>query len=182
MDVTNRALILWPNIIKVAQHWDSQRKSKRPNNKSDKPLVKCQTEVKLQPFIDIASQLKGFSEAFQTDKPMLPFLKASLIDVFLTLMKMIIKAEVFHEICGDSVSMFKLAHHELVKLSIATKDLLKSLVLRVDKKCQFVKECKANLVTLIKKLQKKCPLNFPFAKILYHFMPNLVAWLASCTN
>lgn len=143
------------------------------------PNNKCQTEVKLQPFIDIASQLL---EAFQTDEPMVPFSKASLVDIFLTLLRMIIKAEVFHEICGDSVSRFKLAHHELVKLPIATKELLKSLVLRVDKKCQFVKECKANLVTLIKKLQKKCPLNFHFAKTLYHFMPNLVAWLTSCTN
>ena len=146
------------------------------------PNNKCQTEVKLQPFIDIASQLKAFLEAFQTDKPMVPFSKAYLVDIFLTLLKMIIKAEVFHEICGDSVSRFKLAHHELVKLPIATKELLKSLVLGVDKKCQFVKECKASLVTLIKKLQKKCPLNFHFAKTLYHFMPNLVAWLTSCTN
>ena len=83
-------------------------------------------------------------------------------------MKMIIKAEVLHEICGDNVSSFKLrkiglvnlVHHELVKLPTATKALLKSLALTVDKKRQFLKECKAILVALIKKLQEKYPLNY----------------------
>ena len=122
-------------------------------------------------FIDIASQHKGFLEAFQTEKPMEPFLGASLVDILNTLMKMIVKAEVLDEICGDNVSSFKLVkidlaksenliHHNLVKLPTATKALLKSLVLPVDKKCQFLKECKANLVALIKKLQEKCPLNY----------------------
>ena len=127
--------------------------------------------MKLQFFIDIASQLKGFLEAFQTGKPMVPFLEASLVDIFHTLMKMIVNAEVLDDICGDNVSSFKLVeidfvksenlfHHELVKLPTATKALLKSLALPADKKRQFLKECKANLVALIKKLQEKCPLNY----------------------
>ena len=86
-------------------------------------------------------------------------------------MKMIVMAEMLDEICGNNVSSFKLVkidlaksenlvHHELVKLPTATKALLKSLALPDDKKCQFLKECKANLVTLIKKLQEKYPLNY----------------------
>ena len=47
--------------------------------------------VKLVFFIHIASQLKGFLEAFQTDKLMVPFLEGSLADIFHMLMKMIIK-------------------------------------------------------------------------------------------
>ena len=123
MDVANRALRLWLHIIKVVQHWESQSKSKRPKNKYCENLVKC----------------------FQTEKPIVPFLEASLVDIFHTLMKMIVKAEVLDEVCGDNVSSFKLVkidlaksenvvHHELVKLPTATKALLKSLALPVNKK------------------------------------------------
>ena len=120
---------------------------------------------------NIANQLKGFLEAFQTDKSMVPFFEASLVDIFHTLMKIIVKAEVLDEICVDNVSSFKLfkidlvksenlVHHEWVKLPTATKALLKSLALPFDEKCWFLKECKANLVALIKKLQKECPVNY----------------------
>ena len=119
---------------------------------------------------NIANQLKGFLEAFQADNSMVPFFEASLGDIFHTLMKIIVKAEVLDEICVDNVSSFKLkidlvksenlVHHEWVKLPTATKALLKSLALPFDKKCWFLKECKASLVALIKKLQKECPVNY----------------------
>ena len=94
---------------------------------------------------NIANQLKGFLEAFQTDKSMVPFFEASLVDIFHTLMKIIVKAEVLDEICVDNVSSFKLkidlvksenlVDHEWVKLPTATKALLKSLALPFDEKC-----------------------------------------------
>ena len=123
--------------------------------------------MKLQFFIDIASQLKGFFEAFQADNPKVPFLEASLVDIFHRVMKVIFKAEVLDETCCN-VSSFKLIKIELlksenlinrkfVKLPTATKALLKSWTLPVDKNCQLLKKCKANLVALNKKLQEECP-------------------------
>ena len=83
---------------------------------------------------------------------------------------MIVKAEVLDEICGgtlgfklvkiDLAKSENLAHHEQVKLPTGIKAFLKSLALPVDKKGQFLKECKANLVALIKKVQEKCYLNY----------------------
>ena len=81
------------------------------------------------------------------------------------------KAEVLDEICGDNVSSFKLSkinlaksenlvYHELIKLPSATKALLKSLVLPVNKKRQFLKISKAILVALTNKLQEKFALNY----------------------
>ena len=101
---------------------------------------------------------------------MVLLLESSLVDISHKLMKMIVKTEVLDDICVGTVSSFKLfkidlaksenlVHHELLKLATVTKGLLKSLVLLVDKKLQFLKEFKANLVALIKKLQDKCPLN-----------------------
>ena len=127
--------------------------------------------MKLQIFIDIVGQLKGFSEAFQTDKKMVLFLEVSLVDIFHTLIKIIVKAEVHDEICGDNVTSFKLVkidlaksatliHHELVNLPTATKALLKTLLIKINKKRQFLKKFKDNLVALMKKLQEKCALSY----------------------
>ena len=127
--------------------------------------------MKLQIFIDIVGQLKGFSEAFQTDKKMVLFLEVSLVDIFHTLIKIIVKAEVHDEICGDNVTSFKLVkidlaksatliHHELVKLPTATKALLKTLLIKINKKRQFLRKFKDNLVALMKKLQEKCALSY----------------------
>ena len=105
------ALKLWPNIIKVVQHWESQNKRKRPNNKSYENLFKCYIDKfipeKVQFSIDIASQLKGLLEAFQTDMAMVPFLEASSVDIFHMLIKMIVKTEVVDEICDGTL------HHSL---------------------------------------------------------------------
>ena len=123
--------------------------------------------MKLYIFIDIVSQLKGFLEAFQTDKKMVLFWEVSLVDIFHTLIKIIVKVEVHDEICGDNVTSFKLVkidlaksttliHHELVKLPTANKALLKTLLIKINKKHQFLKKFKDNMFALMKKFQEKC--------------------------
>ena len=110
-------------------------------------------------------------EAFQTDKKMVLFWEVPLVDIFHTLIKIIVKAEVHDEICGDNVTSFKLVkidlaksttliHHELVKLPTATKALFKTLLIKINKKRQFLKKFKDNLVALMKKLQEKCALSY----------------------
>ena len=110
-------------------------------------------------------------EAFQTDKKMVLFWEVRLVDIFHKLIKIIVKAEVHDEICGDNVTSFKLVkidlaksttliHHELVKLPTANKALLKTLLIKINKKRQFLKKFKDNLVALMKKLQEKCALRY----------------------
>ena len=158
---------LWPNIVKIIQYWESLCKSKRPNNKSYETLLQFYNNKtilhRLQFFIDLSSQLKGFLELLQTDKPMVPFLQGQLADILKMLLKMIVKPDVFDELVksGSSYQLVKfdvsdpekLAHHELVKLTTATKSLLKSAPLQIDKKRFFLKDCKTIVVSLIKKLQ-----------------------------
>ena len=110
-------------------------------------------------------------EAFQTDKKMVLFWEVRLVDIFHKLIKIIVKAEVHDDICGDNVTSFKLVkidlaksttliHHELVKLPTATKTLFKTLLIKINKKRQFLKKFKDNLVALMKKLQEKCALSY----------------------
>ena len=110
-------------------------------------------------------------EPFQTDKKMVLFWEVCLVDIFHKLIKIIVKAEVHDDICSDNVTSFKLVkidsaksttliHHELVKLPTATKALFKTLLIKININCQFLKKFKDNLVALMKKLQEKCALSY----------------------
>ena len=134
--VSERALKLWPNIMKVIKHWESLSKSKRPQNKSYETLTKHYTDkfilAKLQFFKDIATLLKEFLEKFQTDNPMVPFLEEALTDVIRKLMKIIVKPEILIDISTsiklakvDLSKMENLLPYELLKFPTATKALLK---------------------------------------------------------
>jgi len=80
-----------------------------------------------------ASLLKGFLEMFQTDKPIVPYLESSLVDIFYSLMKMVVKPEVLDGMKGRSFKLIKfdlsksedLLHYQLIQLPTATKSLLK---------------------------------------------------------
>ena len=104
---------LWPNIVKIIQYWESLCKSKRPNNKSYETLLQFYNNKtilhRLQFFIDLSSQLKGFLELLQTDKPMVPFLQGQLADILKMLLKMIVKPDVFDELVksGSSYQLVK---------------------------------------------------------------------------
>ena len=92
--------------------------------------------IRLQFFQDIANQLHGYLEIFQTDRPMVPFLSDSLECLLRNLMKLIVKPEVME---GTTTSAaFKLAKLDLsnnenfispklLKLPTGTKSLLKTL-------------------------------------------------------
>ena len=185
-DVAIRAMKLWPNIVKMIQHWESLSKSRRPNNKSYETLLQFYNNKtvphRLQFFIDLSSQMKGFLELFQTDKPMVPFLQGQLADILKMLLKMVVKPDVFDELVksGSSYQLVKfdvsdsekLAHHELVKLPTATKSLLKSAPLQIEKRRSFLKDCKTIVVSLIKKLQERSPLNYLVCRNASSLLPS----------
>ena len=52
----------------------------------------------MQFFQDVASQLKGFLQLFQTNNPMVPFLVHAHVDILHTLMKMVVKPDVLDQI------------------------------------------------------------------------------------
>ena len=62
--------------------------------------------IKLQFFQDITTQLKGFLQKFQTNKPMVPFLESALVDLH-TMMKMVVKPKVLDE-ANSSLKVAKL--------------------------------------------------------------------------
>ena len=87
--------------MKLIKHRQGLSKSQRPRSKCYQTLFehhldKC-IPVKLQFFHDIAAQLKGFLQKFQTNKPVVPVLESVLVDLLHTMMKMVVKLEVSDE-------------------------------------------------------------------------------------
>ena len=95
----------------------------------------------MQFFQDVASQLEGFLQLFQTNNPMVPFLEHDLVDVLHTLMKMTVKPDVLDQ-ANSSLKLSKLdlsksenlLSCELRKLPTATKSSLRSTDLSNEKK------------------------------------------------
>ena len=109
--------------------------------------------IRLQFFKDIANQLEGYLETFQTKNPMVPFLTDALQSIVTSLMKSFINWEVL-----DVSNLGNQIPSDIIRLPTATKTLLKSTVIDVNKKHQFKKECVAMLVAIVQKLQERISL------------------------
>ena len=90
LDVTERAVLIRPDVVKFIDRYKGLPESKVPNSAS-LPLVKEQTSnplhvAKLEYFASVARQLKPFLTMFQTDAPMVPFLSEELKEVVTSLL------------------------------------------------------------------------------------------------
>ena len=117
-------------------------------------------------FQDVAFQLKGFLQLFQTNHPLVPFLEHRLVDVLHTLMKMVVKPDLLDQ-ANSSLKLSKLDLSssenllcELMKLPTATKSSLRSADLPNEKKRSFLKNAKQMIVVLVQKVQERCPLKY----------------------
>ena len=182
--VAKRALDLWSNIVKIVGHWEKLCKSSRPNSKSYKTLVKYYQDkafpLKLQYFKDIAGHLKNFLTIMQqVDVAMVPFLEEILVDLITSFMKMVVKSDVLDE-ANTSLKLIKidltkaenLLPCESIKLLTATKDLLKSSLLKNNKKWLFKNDCKAMIIAMLQKIQDKCPLKYAVARFASSISPS----------
>ena len=181
--VAKRALDLWPNIVKIVGHWEKLCKSSQPNNKSYETLTKYYQDkafpLKLQYFKDIAGHLEDFLTIMQVDVPMMPFLEETLIDLITPFMKMVLKSDVLDE-ANTSLKLIKidltkaenLLPCELIKLPTATKDLLKTSLLKNDKKQLFKNDYKAMIIAMLQKIQDKCPLKYAVAHFASSISPS----------
>ena len=170
-DVVVRAILIWPNMVKITKHWESLCKSKRPKNKSYETLVKFYTDVfvplRMQFFKDLAKKLKGFLVQYQTDWPMVPFLSDSLEELVRSLMNIILKPDVVKKANSAyllttvdvAISDNQLELYQM-KFGTALKQMMVSLNSRPEKKRAFQQECKQIVVVLLQKLQEKSPLKY----------------------
>ena len=95
--VSDRLLCIWPNI-KIINFWKSLSKRKEPSNKSFENVKigveDVLTPVKLSFFSYFASLFEPFLLKYQTKNPMQPYFYTDFVDLFRSVLKLIIKDEV----------------------------------------------------------------------------------------
>lgn len=108
--IADRALIVWESIRKTVKFWEALPKSKRPQNNSynvvlehcNDPLV----PAKLHFFSFIAGILKKYLIVFQSDYPMLPFVRDELEKIVRQLIRLVYKRSTVNE-AGNIVKLLK---------------------------------------------------------------------------
>ena len=175
-DVAVRGLTLWQNIVKLIKHWLSVPVSKRQkHNKSYEMLVKHHLDVtvtaKLHFFKFIASLFQKFLVLFNFDKPLIPFMSASLENVI----KRIIKMFILLGVIGKANTSYKLINVDLTKadtcvppeltmLGTTTNENLKSLHVSNKTKLKLRKHYLRFLKALVQKLQERSLLKYSFVR------------------
>ena len=90
-DVADRAIEIWSNIDKVTTYWGKFVPSKQPKCKSCDILKVTVKDhfmvVKLEVFSYIAGIVEPYLAAYQTDKSMVPFMYADLMELVKHLLK-----------------------------------------------------------------------------------------------
>ena len=142
--------------------------------------------MKIQFFQDVAFQLKGFLQVFETNNHMLPFPEHALANVLHTLMKMIVTSDVFwsgqfqFEII--QTWSFKLWRSFPLWINEASHSCKVHIPIHWSTRWKesFLQNVKQMTVVLVQKVHKHYPLKYQVARCASSFSPrNMVSDLIS---
>lgn len=186
--VANRAVEIWESISKYVKQV-REKTMPNPNTASFETVKTCCLDklilAKLHCFISIAMQALPFLTAYQTDKPMIPFLGGDMFRMIKGLMQRFIKADVLRDVavyqlvtidssdkqnqCGYSkIDIGFAAEHEV-------KRLLNIKAISDKQVMEFRFECRAFLVSMVKKLVEKAPMKYPLVRHMSCLDPKQMA-------
>ena len=185
--MADRAIEIWPNLQAYIRETEKKPKSQIPESKyyvtlrnavRDKLII-----AKLQEFISVASLLEPFLMKFQTDSPMLPFLCEELSLLLNNLMSKFVKQDLLDAATMQNIAKIPMSNDSYIdakniKIGFGAKATLRSLI--ADKKVsprqvfEFRQECLVFYVTVVTKLQEKCPLKYTLARNLISLDPRLI--------
>ena len=169
-DTAEGAMLVWPDIILLINHFLSLSKSKQPkNNKSYDRLVKVFKDklvsLKLMLFKEISAILNGFLRPFQTDNRMVPFLSDAYEELIRKLMKMFLLRSTVDG--GKTrLALLKIDLNKMdTRLPLSQLRLLTAVEVAIstsscpsDTKDRFKKECISFIIGAINKWKERLPI------------------------
>ena len=187
--VAERAIQIWPAMIKYVTTVVAGPKSKVPNiqsfqtlkNNIQDPLI----TAKLQFFISVAKILKPFLEKFQIAAPMMPFMAYELQTILNTILDKFIKQSVLDTAKSitwlsmiDVMKQDNLVKPKEVDTGFATKVLVNEVVdagkVSPLQLTDFQNECITFCQKLACKLTERCPLQYPVVRYLTSLDPEFM--------
>ena len=184
--VADRALEVWPSVLKVIKYWEGLYKSSRPSIKSYQVVLDHYTDklipCKFQFFSFIASIFEPYLRIFHTDFPMLPFMYEEFQKVFTKLLGLICKQDAIpndkdfkklDEKWLNEKQNFLDTHQ--MDIGAATQASAKDLQITSGKKQAFRAECRDVVVNIILKLVEKTPMRYSFVRSSTRLTPRNIA-------
>ena len=186
--VSDRLLCIWPNI-KIINFWKSLPKRKQLSSKSFENVKIAVEDVltlaKLNFFSYFASLFEPFLLKYQTQNPMLPYLYTDLVDLFKSVLKLIIKDEIvencwsgnqFTKIDFERGNIFKKNRDVTIGFSTesALSDLKKKDLVKDSNIQNFYDNVRKCVVITIKKMSERCPFQSAVACNAVIFSPEIM--------
>ena len=183
--VSTRAIEIWDGVCKYVRAALDKKVSK-PTCSSFEVVCNAAKDKLIIPkmtfFRCMAEHCVPFLADFQTDRPVIPFLSEALAEMIRAIMRRFIKpavldaAKTTSKLVSIDINDTTL-HQSYQKIDIGfrTQRSLQEVKNKSDRDVlQFRMECKSFMITLLKKLLAKCPLNFPLVQALSCLNPNLM--------
>ena len=187
--VAERAIEIWPKVVKYIKEVEAGPKSKIPKIASFSTLRSATKDplmpAKLQFFVTQANVLKPYLAKYQTQNPMAVFMAEDIYNLVHSLFSKFVKKEVLE----NANSMAKIARIELekdenlVELKKVEKGFaVKALVEQVEKSkkvsrqqsLEFSEECLLFFKSLTLKLLDRNPLKYPVVRYISSLDPRRI--------
>ena len=188
--VADRAIQIWPNIIKYINETLKKPKSQVPTSsyfaKIRSAVQDSLIVAKLQFFASTASLMVPYLQKFQTDTPLIALTTTEITVLLETLMQKFIKQSEM-QAANTVVKIAKLNVIDTtihmapsdVDIGFAATDTLTKAVnekkLSSQQVFEFKKECCTMLAAIVSKIQERSPLKYSFARNLVSLDPRLIA-------
>ena len=175
--VADRAIEVWPSVVKCVAYWESLSRSRHPQINSYEQLVECCSDplvsAKLHFFLFVAGIFEPYLTRFQTDAPMVSFIFDDFSAIFKKLVGLIPKKDAIdnprsiasmlnEKWLQDSKNQLEPG---LVDIGAGTKAVLASAQVAAEKKRLFRYECKQIIIKIFIKLAERCPLQFSLVRV-----------------
>ena len=160
--VAERGIVIWKNFVKVISHWEGLCKSSQPPVKCYETLVNHYWDplipIKMQFFSFIAGIFRPYLTIFQTDTPMVPFMRDEVEAILNQLLCLIFWKDALDKAGTPLKRLTKTKHHledGLGDLGATTKDFLKKIQISAERKRKFKGLYKHGKFFWISLLQRK---------------------------
>ena len=180
--VIERALIMIDNLHVFVKALGK----KAPKSENYEKITTCLNDqllkAKLSFMLSVSIEMEPFLGKYQTDWPMLPFMRDDLFNLLKDLMGRVVKDNIMTTVHStkelleiDLTKASNLYSAKLVNIGFAASSALsKCKDLKELEITQFKIQCQQFIIKICKKLIEKCPINYKFIRGASCFSPNVM--------
>ena len=164
----NQKIELWPIIRCLVKFWQSLPKCKIPSSKSYEVVVEPVADSLVVANLHFLSLLKPYLKKFQSEQPMIPYLKKEFLLLCRNVLEIIIQADILSNLTGLQLTKIDLSNrkvflkrkdkHLWFAAECEIKDLLKKDLVSINDVKEIKDDAVQLIIALMKNIFERCPL------------------------